>query len=151
MASGPFLNTGGWKTLVTANDSTAQEMLGSIRFENGKIFRYVLAGGTIAASDAVKSSGTTGTTVITTTAAANQKVVGVAETAITNAQYGWITVYGKATCKVVVSTAAGAVLDADSGTAGTLKLAVSGDLNTGDAVAMETGVAAGSLVFLTCL
>jgi len=62
--------------------------------------------------------------------------------------FAWIQVRGDVLCKVIVATATGSIL-ASGATDGTLKLAVVTDLAPAKGiVALETGVAAGSLVKL---
>ena len=158
--AGPFLNQGAWRTTITAMDSTQQEELGALRFENGKGYKYVKAtAASIAASSAVSHSATTGTLVVLTPAASTataQCVSGIAETAFTTSGFGWITVYGTATALVDTGAVAGVVLQAGT-TAGTLAavFTISGAIvTTGGsnsnriAEALTTGVVTGSSVFI---
>src|SRR5687767_11542691 len=94
MASGPFLNSGAWMTAVTAVDTTAKEELGVLRFENGRVYKYVKAvDAAITAGFAAEYSGTTGTNVRLAVASAHM-YAGVAETTLTSGSFGWLTVQG---------------------------------------------------------
>jgi hypothetical protein len=72
-------------------------------------------------------------------------VVGAATAAFASGEYGYIIVSGVATVKVAVGTAAGSQLGS-SATAGTLELLDGSDIAYRPAVALVTGVAAGSAV-----
>jgi len=91
-----------WGTELTANDATAQEQVGSIRFEldstNGlRGFKYVQAAAdtTVANGTALAYSDTIGhvATSDISDAAINQ-VLGVGIGAITAEYYGWVQVFG---------------------------------------------------------
>lgn len=160
--AGPFLHSGAWVTAVTANDSTKKEELGALRWENGKIYRYVQASAaTITQYGAVRFTSTAGNVVALTSAvttAAPCSVAGIAETALTTSYYGWITVFGVATALVDTSALIQEVLQA-GGTAGTLcepitvgATTVTGVANSNKvAFALTTGVIAGSAVFIHAL
>src|SRR5436189_6272956 len=96
MASGPFLGSGSWITTVAANDSTQKEELGILRFEAGKVFKYVQvsSAANIAAGFAVEYTGTA--TGVRLAVASGQKIAGIAETALSTSFFGWITVQGAA-------------------------------------------------------
>jgi hypothetical protein len=118
--------------------------------KDGNEYTFVKAGAAIAAADAVRFNGSaTGFDDIRPTSAAGQYVVGAAAgTAFSSGDYGFILSRGVATVKVVVSTAAGSVL-VTNGTAGTLALATATELaGSRGAVALVTGVAAGSAVYI---
>lgn len=94
-----------WHTAIDADDATAKEPVGSIRVEwdstyGRKVYMYVLASGTLAAGYVCTFKGATGYTVgVTSTlgtggTVGQMKAVGVAIGAITDAQYGWIQIYG---------------------------------------------------------
>ena len=94
-----------YATTLAANDSTAKEALGTLRFEtdaNGmKVYKYVLSAATtaVANGDVVNNSGVTAYTVTVpgTTAvgkAANNIGAGVGIGTITSAYYGWVQVKG---------------------------------------------------------
>lgn len=133
--------------------STTQKLpLGTRAFDNaGNEYTYVKAGATIAAADAVRFGGSaTGFDDVRPTDAANQFVVGAADgTAFASGEYGFIKTRGVSTVKVAVGVAAGSLLTTST-TAGTLALSTTAaDLSgTRPAVALVTGVAAGSAVHL---
>lgn len=85
-------------TKLTANDAAAKEELGRLRFEGGKVYRYVLAeDANIADGDVVEYSDTSGYEVTNDRAGGSsigRVVAGVAIGTITDAQYGWILVEG---------------------------------------------------------
>jgi hypothetical protein len=82
------------------------------------------------------------------TSAVSQGVLGVATEAFSSGDYGFVQTRGVVPlCKCVNGTAAGALLGS-TGTAGTLGLAVNTDLQGRGAVALVTGVAAGSAIVL---
>lgn len=89
---------------------------------NGNVYCYIQADDAITVNQAVQMDSTTGVKV-TPTGAASDLLFGVAETAITDEYYGWITVRGVAQCLVADSMAQGDPMAA-SGTAGTLTKAV---------------------------
>jgi len=86
---------------LTANDSSAQEELGVLRFEaDGKVYRYVRAEDqAIAIGEVVyPASATAGEWEVSTDytggSSVAAKVVGVALGTITDAYYGWVQVSG---------------------------------------------------------
>jgi hypothetical protein len=133
----------------TTRSTTALAPLGMKAFgPTGEEFRYVKAGAAIALYDAVRFQGSAlGWDDIRPTSAANQVVVGAATAAFDSGAYGFIQTKGVATVKVVVATTAGVNL-VSNGTAGTLAVAQAADTTSGQAVALVTGVAAGSAVAL---
>jgi len=88
-------------TKLTANDSTAKEELGRIRWENNKAYKYVCVEDTsIAIGDVVEFSDTSGYEVTKDRsggASIGRVVAGVAIGTLTDAYYGWIQVYGRHT------------------------------------------------------
>jgi hypothetical protein len=139
MASGPFLGSGAWVTSVAANDSTQKEELGILRFENGKVFKYVQvsSAANIAANFAAEYTGTS--TGVRLAVASAQKIAGIAETALSTSFYGWITVQGLASAMCNSSVTAGNGLIV-AGTAGMLTVATSASLARADAIALTTGL-----------
>jgi hypothetical protein len=133
----------------TARSTTAQTTLGSLAQDDaGNVYRYVKAGATIAAYDALKFQGSAaGWDDIRPTAGVSEVVVGAATAAFASGEYGYIIVSGVATVKVAVGTAAGSQLGS-SATAGSLELLDGSDIVYRPAVALVTGVAAGSAVAL---
>jgi hypothetical protein len=131
----------------TTRSTTAQTTLGSLAQDDaGNVYRYVKAGAAIAAFDAVRFQGSAaGWDDIRATSAVSQVVVGTATAAFDSGAYGYILVEGVATTKVAVGTAAGSQLGS-SATAGTLELLDGSDIAYRPAVALVTGVAAGSAV-----
>jgi hypothetical protein len=139
MASGPFIHSGAWMTAVTAADTSAKEELGVLRFENGRVYKYVRAvDGAIGAGFVAEYSGTGGTTVRLAVASA-QIYAGVAETALSSGNYGWVTVQGltSAMCNSSVTAGNGLIV---AGTAGMLTVATSASLARAQAIALTTGL-----------
>jgi len=106
-----------FNTVLTANDSSAQEELGSFRFEDGKIYKYVYFADAVTAAEGapVLMDGTYNykVTVDYSEAAGSADpalVVGVALTTNTPEYYGWIQIYGVATVKVTDKVTAGDML-----------------------------------------
>lgn len=136
--------------ILTNRSTTAKATLGARVFDSsGNEYVYVKAGAAIALNDACRFAGSTlGFDDIRPTSAAQQTVFGVATTAFASGEYGFLLVRGVATCKVIVATAAGSAL-VSGATAGTLALSVVGtDFANRPAVALVTGVAAGSAIAL---
>lgn len=135
---------------LTDTHTTEVNTLG-MRFRkgNGDEYVFVKAGAAIAQYDAVRFSGSaSGYDDVRPTSAINQVVLGAAQVAIASGSYGWILEHGVGTAKVVAATAAGSSLGstATAGTLGLVDATVFG--NVGKAVALVTGVAAGSAVRL---
>ena len=86
-------------TKLTANDSTAKEELGRVRWEGGKAYRYILVEDqALASGDSVEFSDTTGYEVTSDRsggASIGRVAAGVAIGTITDAYYGWIQVSGR--------------------------------------------------------
>lgn len=161
--AGPFLHSGAWVTTVAANDTTQREELGILRFEGAKIYRYVkMTGGAATAFEAASYAADTTTSIKQTPAAstaAGQSVAGITESAITSGSFGWLTVYGGATAKCDTAATVGLVL-VPSTTAGVLAgrhtihgavATTGGNQVNNAAIALTTGVATGSSVFVNCL
>jgi hypothetical protein len=117
--------------------------------KDGGEYTYVKAGASIAKNDAVRFAGSSlGYDDVRPTSAVSQGVLGVATEAFSSGDYGFVQTRGVVPlCKCVNGTAAGALLGS-TGTAGTLGLAVNTDLQGRGAVALVTGVAAGSAIVL---
>ena len=153
---GPYLSQGAFKTRITANDTTQQEELGIWRFEAGKILKYVKAGALIPAGEAVVLDSTVaggspllmGQQVLQVSAITNM-IAGIAETTLASLNFGWITTYGPATARVVTNANPGVILGS-SATTGVLSTWGVSNLH-GMAVALQTGLSAGSAVFVTLL
>jgi hypothetical protein len=128
--------------------TVAEESLGTKAYtDDGNEYTYCKAGAAIALNDACVLAGSAlGWDDVRPSSAAEQVAVGVADTAFASADFGWLLTRGRVTCKVVVATAAASSLSTNA-TAGTLKLAVTGDLAPGLGVALVTGVAAGSAIY----
>lgn len=108
---------------VTDTHSSAKHRVGTVYIApNGNEYTYIQADDAITVNQAVKMDSTTGVKV-TPTAAVSDMLFGVAETAIADEYYGWITTKGVASCLVADSMAVGDPM-ASSGTAGTLTKAV---------------------------
>jgi len=86
-------------TKLTANDATAKEELGRLRFEGAKVYKYVRAeDAALAIGQVVEYSDTSGYEVTNDRAGGasiGRVVAGVAIGAITDAYYGWIQVHGR--------------------------------------------------------
>lgn len=96
--------------------------VGLRRFEGGKEYVFTQADDAFTAGQAAKPDSTTGAKV-TPTAAATDGFSGVAEVAVTDEYYFWLTIRGSnIQASVADSTSAGAIL-APSGTAGVLAVA----------------------------
>src|SRR5687767_14623506 len=108
--AGPFLNQGVFSSPATETHTVPQEELGVWRFEAGKILRYVKAGTAINRYAAVMwdESAT-----VTAALFGNQIMCGIGEShmmlgvadqaTLSINNYGWITVYGPATCQVTAN------------------------------------------------
>lgn len=142
---GSFYPSGG----DTKRSTTAEAELGSRAYDSAdREYTYVKAGAAIAANDAVMFNGSAlGFDDVRPTAAAEQVVAGVATAAFSSGDYGYIQTRGRVTCKTVNGIAAGSSLSTNA-TAGTLKIAIVGDLAQANAVALVTGVTAGSAIYL---
>jgi hypothetical protein len=112
----------------TVSDSVQSHELGiEIPSVDGKTYKYIRAGGSIAVGSALQVDTAEGPNDFIPTSAVKQPVVGVAEVAIADNEFGWVVTKGNVVTKLAGSTAAGAVLGS-SGTAGTLAtLTVSSD------------------------
>jgi len=89
---------------------------------DGALYRYVLATGTITAGQALQMDTASASVpnAVKPTSAVNQSVAGIAPIAIASGSYGWIVVQGPVSAaSVATSTAAGAALGSSS-TAGQL-------------------------------
>lgn len=88
-------------TKLTANDATAKEELGRVRWEAGKAYRYILVEDVaLVNGDVVEYSDTSGYEVSADRsggASIGRAVAGVAIGAITDAYHGWIQVSGRHT------------------------------------------------------
>lgn len=139
----------GYVGRFTETSTSQQNPLGMrVMDDNGNEYTYVKAGAAIAQYDAVRFAGSAaGFDDVRPTAAANQLPLGAAQVAIASGSYGWVLTRGVATVKVVAATAAGSTL-VSNGTAGTLALSDATALSYRPAIALVTGVAAGSAVAL---
>jgi len=106
---------------VTKESSTALYPVGTRRFEGGNEYVYMQADDAFTAGQAAKIDSATGVKV-TPTAAATDGCVGVAEIAVTDEYFFWMTVRGPASVLIATGTNAGEIL-APSGTAGVLAIA----------------------------
>jgi len=133
----------------TRRSTTAEAPLGSVQFDAvGNKYRYIKAGATIAQYDALQFNGSAaGWDDVRPTSAVGQVVIGSATAAFASGEYGYILEAGVGTVKVAAGTAAGSSL-VSSATAGTLALGAATDIAYRPAVALVTGVAAGSAVAL---
>lgn len=106
-----YINDRIFNTVLTANDSAAQEELGSFRFEGGKVYKYVYFADAVTAAIGapVIMDGTYNykVTVDVSEGAGVGSVAGVAITTNTPLYYGWVQIYGAATVKVTDYITAG--------------------------------------------
>lgn len=101
-------------------DDTRQHELGiEIPCVDGRTYKYIRAGGNIAANDALTVDTAEGPNDFHPTSAVEQPVSGIAEVAIADDKFGWVVTKGPVVCKLDTGTAAAAQLGS-SGTAGTL-------------------------------
>lgn len=117
---------------------------------SGNKWILVKSGAAIAANDPVVFQGSAlGYDDVRSASAAQQLVIGVATAAFTGAAvWGFIQTHGVVVCKVVVATAAGSLL-VTGAVAAQLELADATDFaGARPAVALVTGVAAGSAIYL---
>lgn len=96
--------------------------VGMVREHNGNKYMFQQAGAAIAANEpvALDTSVTTGKKVVKTPAATDATLFGVANTALSNGYYGWITIESKSTDCIVANGVAAADPLGPSGTAGVL-------------------------------
>lgn len=152
---GPYLNTGAFKTRVTSNDSTQQEELGVWRFEDGNIYRYVRANALIPRGEPVVLDTTVTTAAlmghyVLQLSSATAMIMGIAEATLASGNFGWITAYGPATARVVTNTIPNVALTGST-TTGVLATWSSTAGLFERAIALQTGLSAGSAVFITAL
>lgn len=161
MSPGPYLNTGQFSTLVTANDPTPQEELGVWRWDAGRVLRYVKAGtAVIPRFEAVtRDSAVTSSTPalignqVVQTSGATDLLLGIAEVTLAGSNYGWITAYGPATARVRFSAGGGEIPGAilgPSGDTGVLSIRNTSHFNAA-AIAISSGLSMGSAVFVAVL
>lgn len=160
---GPYLNSGIFRTTITETTSEKREEFGVYRFESGKIYRYVKAGALIPAGEAVvgdhsvTTAGLIGNQVVALGSTTNMLILGVAEATLSNLGHGWITVHGPATARVVTNAPAGAHLGANAGNAatpvqtGVLNLWSPATSLSVFAIALQTGLSAGSAIYIKAL
>lgn len=152
--AGPYLNQGAFSTRVTANDTTQQEQLGVWRFEAGKILRYVRAAALIPAGEPCTADATITTAAwighnVLQTSAVTNTFFGIAETTLASGSFGWVTLYGPATARVDTNLIPGSPLG-PSVTTGVLTIRNTSHFNAA-AIALQTGLSAGSAIFVSVL
>lgn len=122
MAAGP--EPRGFLDGVTDINSVRQYPIGTIRRENGQVYKYQQADDTITAGQVLKydwAASATGKKV-TPTAAATDACCGASPIAVTDEYYFWMLVEGIADLLIADATNAGEIL-APSGAAGVLAIA----------------------------
>ena len=140
---------------MTATDTDeAKEELGVWRFEGGKIYQYVKSGALIPAGESVvvDTSVTTAALIgrqVVTVQSATGLIRGIAEVTLPNLGFGWVTKYGPATARVVTNANPGVALTSSS-TTGVLSVWGVSNLDVA-AIALQTGLSAGSAVFVQAL
>lgn len=152
---GPFLNIGQFSTSVSQNDTVQKEELGVWRFEGGRVLRYVRSGAVIPQFSAVTAQTNLATAAlfgnqVIPTSARTHMLFGVADnSAFASGSFGWITVFGVATGRTTTGTTPGTVLQPGTAT-GVLDVWASTNLQA-FALALQTGLSAGSAVFVRAL
>ena len=157
MAPGPFLNQGVFGSPATETQTVPAEELGVWRFEAGKILRYVKASALIPRYEAVGWDITATTTAalfgtqVLSAIGETGMLLGVADQATLPLNgYGWITAYGPATARVVTNELPGQRLGCGGQTGVLLRLQITTYFMP-RAIAVQTGLSAGSAVFITVL
>jgi hypothetical protein len=155
MSPGPYLSEGIFEGPVSDIHSVQKHELGILRFDAGRILKYVKFGAAVTPYSWAQLDNTQFTEanqVITLAASVTQIAVGVIEYGGSSGSFGWMTIHGPATAKTATTAYAGAPLRASgtAGTAGPLFGSAPTQLPT-FGVAVATGVAAGSLVLVQCL
>lgn len=142
--TGPVMGTTGDSTRRT---TTAEHPLGTRAYgADGAEFVYVKAGEAIAQYAGVSYAANAATVVESTEL--TDVLLGVADTAFSSGDYGWVQTRGLCTAKVVDSTTAKLPVG-PCATAGVLDdIAETVIAGTTHAVAVATGAATGSLVYL---
>ena len=153
---GPYLNIGVFQTKISDNDVIGpREELGVWRAEGSKIVRYVKSGSLIPQYESLRVDFT-----VTTAALMGNQVLqsdsqtsmffGVADNAtFANLSFGWVTMYGPATARVDTNLIPGSPLGPNSQT-GVLTIRNSSHFNA-VGVALQTGLSAGSAIFVNIL
>lgn len=118
--------------VVTATSTTQKNRVGLRRFENGREYVYMQADDAVTAGQAVMldAAASSSGLKVTPCAAAGDSCFGIAEVAIADESYGWITVRGVASALVADGTAADDPLGA-SGASGVLANVVEQGSGTG--------------------
>lgn len=137
-----------WTDKVTSINVNPQYPVGRRRFENGREYVYQQADDTIAVNSAVKldAAASASGLKVTPVAAEGDSLFGIAETAITDEYYGWITVRGVASALVATGVAVDDPLCPS--TSGALRDAVeagSGDYKFVRCSALEANASGGTL------
>lgn len=153
---GPYLNVGPFKTAVdeTVTDQRLADELGVWRFEAGKILRYVQAAALIPRFEALRVDATVTTAGlighrVLQTSGATDMFMGIAEVTFPNLGFGWATIYGRATARVVAGEIPGSPLGPSS-TTGVLTIRNTSHFNAA-AIALQSGLSAGSAIFVSVL
>jgi len=149
---GPYLNQGAFRTRITQQDSTQEEELGIFRFEAGKILRYCRAGDLIPRFESVRLDTarhiSVGGQVLQTSGVTNM-FVGIAEVTMAKDNFAWVTIYGPATGRVAAGEIPLSPLGPSANT-GVLSIRNTSHFNA-VAIAVESGLSAGSAVFISVL
>ena len=151
---GPYLNSGVYSTRVTDNDTSQKEELGVLRFEGGKLYRYVKSGALIAAYSALKldvsaSTAAAAMTQAVQTSTDTDMFFGVNEVTMALNSFGWITVYGPATARVTTGIVPGVALGTTN-TTGILGIRQISHFSAAG-LAVASGLSAGSPIFISVL
>lgn len=151
---GPYLNVGLFQTAVSDNDTTQKEELGVWRFSGGKVYKYTKSGALIPRGEPCRYDFTVTTAAlignqILQSSAVTDIFAGVAEATFASLSFGWLTVYGPATGRVDTNVIPGSPLGPSS-TTGVLTIRNTSHFNA-VAVALETGLSAGSAIFISVL
>lgn len=137
-----------WTDKVTSTNVNPQYPVGRRRHENGRVYVYQQADDAIAVNSAVKldAAASASGLKVTPVAAAGDSLFGIAETAIADEYYGWITIHGVASALVATGVAADDPLGAAaSGAVTKIAEAGSGDYKFVRCSALEANASGGTL------
>ena len=153
---GPYLNSGLFSGPASQNDLIGPaEEIGIWRYDAGRIVRYVKSGSLIPRFESVRVDGTVSTAAlighqVVQTDGQTNMFFGVADShTFANLSYGWVTIYGPATARVDTTVIPNSALGPNSQT-GVLTIRNTSHFNA-VAVALQSGLSAGSAVFITVL
>ena len=135
---------------VTVTSTTQQHELGlRVELNNGNQYVYIKAGEALTAGNAVKLGALATYQTVLHTTAATTTLVGIVETSIANASYGFICVKGLvANCNLATGVVATDPL-VGSGTAGRMAKCAASDVNSATVIALENEAANAGDCYIT--